>query len=99
MTTPNAIKPTVFFARGYEPDVRLHVLDRAVYHVYSVILKLHSNFFFKFLDEKQAAVATSASGTIGSGNGQFKYEWVTQVDKDRTWSLVSAGGGKVRDQM
>lgn len=87
-TTVSTIKPTVFFARGLTPDVRLHVLDRAVLHVHSVVLKLQSNFFLKFLDSPDKTTAVSVPGGL-------KYEWVTKVDDDGTWSLVAAIDGKV----
>ena len=83
-----AITSAIFFARGRAPDVRLHVLDRAVFHVHSVILKLHSNFFFKFLDSPDKAAAVPVQGGLG-------YEWVTKVDEDGSRSLVAAMDRKV----
>jgi hypothetical protein len=55
-----------------------------------VILKLHSAFFFKFLDSpKKKRHATLA-------HGDFKYEWVTKID-DGTWFLVDACSVEVRN--
>ncbi|PVH75278.1 hypothetical protein DL98DRAFT_658200 [Cadophora sp. DSE1049] len=74
-------KLITFNARGMKPDVDLEVLGTHMY-VHSAILKLHSTFFFKFLDspDKLLPVSVSASGII--------YEWVTSVDADGSWALV-----------
>lgn len=78
-----APKPVVFKARGVEIDTRLKVFD-TVFHVSSTILKMHSQYFFKFLD--------SADKVIGTGHGDFKYDWVTKiVDDGKDWQLVAAG--------
>lgn len=84
MAQPEIITLT---ARGLIADVRLHALDLAEFHVHSVILKMQSNFFFKFLDSVDNSTATG---------GRFKYEWITKVDDDGSWSLVAAKDGKVR---
>lgn len=84
----SAAKPIIFTARGFETDGRLHVLDKAVFHVHPVILKLNSAFFFKFLDSPDKENAAPASGGL-------KYEWITKVDEDGTWGLVVAVDGKV----
>lgn len=68
--------------------MRLHVLDRAVFHVHSVILKLHSNFFFKFLDSPDNSAAVPVQGGL-------RYEWVAKGDEDGSRSLVAAMDGKV----
>jgi hypothetical protein len=72
-----------FNVRGQaKEDVRLRVF-RTEYHVHSWILKMHSAFFFKFLDspDKDHSRPTPAGG--------FKYEWITKVDDDGTWGLVA----------
>ena len=80
-------KPVLFTARGLTPDVRLEVFGQE-YHVHSIILKMQSAFFFKFLD--------SADKSDYSPKSNFLHEWVTEVDEDgKSWSLV-AGDGKVR---
>jgi len=80
-------KPLVFFLRGKQPDVRLRVFDDE-YHVHSQTLKDCSAYFYKFLDspEKQGRVSSTF---------RFKYEWVTRVDDDGSWSLESVGFGNV----
>ncbi|CAG8979884.1 hypothetical protein HYALB_00002658 [Hymenoscyphus albidus] len=71
---------------GLKPDVRLLVFNRE-YHVHSVILKLHSNYFRKFLD------SPDKSSEPASVN--FQYEYVTVVDGDGIWALEPAN--KVKD--
>jgi hypothetical protein len=72
----------VFKARGMKPDVCLQVFDTN-FHVHSVVLKLHSHFFYTFFD------SADKSGTRG---GAFKYEWVTKVvDDGKDWQLVCKG--------
>jgi hypothetical protein len=46
--------PVVFQSPGLQPDVRLTVFDKE-FHVHSVLLKLHSAFFRKFLDSPDKA--------------------------------------------
>jgi hypothetical protein len=66
-------------ARGLEPDTKLSVFDTE-FLVSSTILKLHSHYFFTFLDS--ADKPPSAGGT-------FKYHWITKVDGDgKGWQLV-----------
>ncbi|KAL2063643.1 hypothetical protein VTL71DRAFT_5448 [Oculimacula yallundae] len=78
-----SVAPIVFSARGLKLDVRLQVFDK-IFHVHSTILKLHSAYFFKFLDPANAApVADPAPGS-------FPYEWVTKVDMDGLWYLVAS---------
>ena len=66
-------EPIVFQSPGLKPDVRLTVCGQE-FHVHSVILKLHSNFFRKFLDspEKDAAPPSSP----------FKYDYASVTDAD-----------------
>ncbi|TVY41344.1 hypothetical protein LOCC1_G005649 [Lachnellula occidentalis] len=93
--------PIVFQSPGLQPDVRLMVFDQE-FHVHSVILKLYSAFFRKFLDspDKVAAVEAASTGTLRpaqwSAPTKFKYEWFTQLDQDAesaeggNWHLVAA---------
>ncbi|KAE9371385.1 hypothetical protein N431DRAFT_545647 [Stipitochalara longipes BDJ] len=71
-------KPIVFSSPGLTPDVCLTVFDQE-FHVHSIILKLPSNFFRKFLDsrDKEAAPASSL----------FQYDYVSVLDADGTWRL------------
>ncbi|KAF8848281.1 hypothetical protein BDZ45DRAFT_810907 [Acephala macrosclerotiorum] len=87
METSVRERPTVyeFFAPGLKPDVRLKVFDTSEYHVHSVLLKLYSGFFLKFLDSPEKKVPASPD---------FTYEWVTQVDDDSSWHLT----GNLPDQ-
>ncbi|KAK0115488.1 hypothetical protein ONS96_013943 [Cadophora gregata f. sp. sojae] len=79
-TTP---EPTVFRARGMEIDTHLTVFSK-VFHVSSAILKMHSQYFFKFLDSADKIAVESSDG--------FKYDWVTKiVDDGKDWQLVCAG--------
>ncbi|KAH9215144.1 hypothetical protein DL95DRAFT_364805 [Leptodontidium sp. 2 PMI_412] len=72
--------PVVFTARGLEIDTRLRVFD-TVFHVHSTILRLHSQYFYKFLD--------SADKAAGMSNEGFKYDWVTKiVDGGKDWQLA-----------
>ena len=90
METPAPPQIIILNVRGLHPDMRLHVLDLAVFHVHSTMLKMQSNFFFKFLD---SAEKTKTQTILAYG--QSKYEWVTKVDDDGTWSLIAATNGKV----
>lgn len=64
-------KPIVFSTPGYQPDVRLVVFDQE-FHVHSILLKLHSAYFRKFLDSPDKAPkvtnAVSAGATEGIGS-------------------------------
>lgn len=76
--TGTATSPDVFFSPGLKPDTRFTVFEKE-YHVHSVILKLHSNYFRRFLDspDKEAAPVDAL----------FKYDYVSVVDKDGSWAL------------
>jgi hypothetical protein len=80
ITPPSQI---VFKARGMKPSVCLEVFGTN-FHVHSVVLKLHSHFFYTFFDS-----ADKNSSGVG---GAFKYEWVTKVvDDGKDWQLVCKG--------
>lgn len=73
--------PQVFRNPGLVHDTRLKICDQE-FHVHSVILKLYSNYFRKFLDSPEKATqAVSQSGSA------FKYEYVAVVDEDGIWAL------------
>jgi len=72
-------EPIVFMSPGLKPDVRLMVFKQE-FHVHSIILKLHSNYFRKFLDSPDKS-DTPASAL-------FRYEYVSVVDEeDKSWAL------------
>ncbi|TGO39697.1 hypothetical protein BHYA_0049g00330 [Botrytis hyacinthi] len=77
--------PTVhpFHLPGHKVDVKLSVFDGLQLHVHSVILKLHSAFFRRFLDPP-------GRDDKDENTGSFKYEWVTLYDDDGSWSLFDA---------
>jgi hypothetical protein len=81
-TTDNTEERKVirFNSPGLKHDVRLKVFD-IDFHVHSVILKLYSGFFRKFLDSPEKKIPASAD---------FAYEWVTQIDEDGSWHLICA---------
>ncbi|CAG8979882.1 hypothetical protein HYALB_00002656 [Hymenoscyphus albidus] len=84
--TPSKPAPVVFRTPGETVDTLLSVLGQD-YHVYSSILKRHSNFFRKFLD------SPDKSGKPASA--QFRYHYVTVIDKDdaKAWFLESSEMG------
>jgi hypothetical protein len=88
--------PIVFQSPGLKPDVSFNVFD-VEFHVHSILLKLHSAFFRKFLDSPDKTVSPStvnndsASGTTPPGDSafglclasvEFKYKWATKVDEN-----------------
>lgn len=74
-------EPIVFKLAGHpKPDMRIQAFD-AEFHCHSIILKLYSAFFRKFLD------SPDKKNEAFSG---FRYNWVTKVDSDETWSVVAA---------
>jgi hypothetical protein len=70
-------KEVVFSTPGMKPDTRLQVFSR-IFHVHSVLLKLHSAFFRTFLDSPDK---------VPDINGAFRYDYVSVVDADGTWGL------------
>ncbi|KAH8795468.1 hypothetical protein BGZ57DRAFT_865733 [Hyaloscypha finlandica] len=74
-------EPIVFRSPGLKPDVRLTVVGQ-VFHVHSIILKLHSNFFRKFLD--------SADKVAAPASASFQYDYVSVFDADGAWGLEPA---------
>ena len=81
--------PIIFTARGPVVDVRLRCFDTE-FHVHSVILKLYSAFFAKFLDSPDKAHPQTVPV------GRFKYEWVSKVDDDGSWGFEAVKPGEVR---
>jgi hypothetical protein len=73
----------VFQAPGFKLDVCLKAFDQE-YHVHSILLKLYSEFFRKFLDSPD-----KITGERAAGSG-FRYFWATEVDQDgKDWHLVA----------
>lgn len=70
--------PIIDASPGLKPDVRIRVLDKS-YHVHFIILKLHSNYFRRFLDSPER------QGTRASAD--FQYEYVAVFDGDGTMGL------------
>src|ERR1039458_7906597 len=80
----SSTSPTIVFdAPGHEVDIRLQVFQQE-FHVHSVVLKLHSEFFRTFLDSPDKAIAPARTDMMG-----FRYEWITKVDDDGSWHLVA----------
>jgi len=64
---PPPKSPIIFQSPGLKPEVSLKIFN-VEFHVHSVLLKLHSAFFRKFLDSPDKIVPP-ADSTIHSGNG------------------------------
>ena len=62
--------PIIFEARGLVPDVHLDVFGTMI-HVHSTVLKMHSHYFFSYLDAPGSAIAIPGTA--------FKYDWTTKV--------------------
>lgn len=75
--------PKRFSAPGMKTDVRIRVFERE-FHVHSVVLRLYSAFFRTFLDS-----ADKGSGAV-SGEGQFRYNYISVLDPDGGWGLEVA---------
>ncbi|KAL3419780.1 hypothetical protein PVAG01_08278 [Phlyctema vagabunda] len=75
--------PTIFVAQGIKPDVRIDVFGIEEFHVHSTILKLHSRFFYKFLDSPEKS---------GKPVSQlFRYDYMAVEDPDGYWGLEPLG--------
>lgn len=60
-----------------QPDTKLMVFATEI-HIHSVLPKLHSGYFRKFLD--------SADKLAGPASAKFHYEYITAIDEDGTWA-------------
>ncbi|TVY89681.1 hypothetical protein LAWI1_G003076 [Lachnellula willkommii] len=80
--------PIIFTRPGLVPDVSLQVFHQP-FHVHSAALKLNSVFFCKFLDSPDKLASSGNSASL------FKYDWVTKIDEDGTWQLVSSSAPKL----
>lgn len=71
-------------------DTRLLVF-RQEFQVHSMVLKLHSAFFRKFIDSAEKKDQVAQDG--------FSYNWTTSVDEDQKgWHLISTNDYKVSTQ-
>ena len=78
MATP---EPIVFTPPGLDSDMSIEVFKQ-IFHVNSMVLKSHSQFFRNFLDSPDKATAPDSA--------TFRYDWVTQIDQDGTgWALTA----------
>jgi hypothetical protein len=86
-TEPRLRSPIVFTLLDAKPDVRLKVFDDVEFHVHSVVLKMHSAFFRKFLNSPDKQNNSNSNPP----SGPFKYEWVTKFDEGGDgWHLIAA---------
>ncbi|RDL32968.1 uncharacterized protein BP5553_08407 [Venustampulla echinocandica] len=73
--------PIVFTRHGMKPDTLLKVFGLE-FHVHSVVLKINSKFFHKFMDPDNGVVV------VPPASSPFKYEWYTKIDDgDKDWCL------------
>jgi hypothetical protein len=78
------LEPVIFKQAGLgAPDTCLAVFDQEFY-LHSTILKLYSAFFRKFMDSPDKVKLTTTAT-------EFKYNWVSKVEKDDDWHLVVPG--------
>lgn len=73
-------KLKVFSIPGHTPDTRFMLFNETEIHVHSVILKLHSAFFRKFLDSPDKKPAEASA--------KFRYEWVSEIEEDGDWHMI-----------
>jgi poly-beta-hydroxyalkanoate depolymerase len=73
--------PIIFEQPGFNVDVQLNVFGQE-FRVHSIILRLYSAYFRKFLD---SADKKSAPNSV-----VFIYEYVSVVDDDGEWGLEAA---------
>jgi hypothetical protein len=76
----NGTNAIVFAASGLKADVRIKVFEQE-FHVHSVVLKLHSAFFRKFIDVEDR---------VSSYSEIFRYDYISCVDVDGGWGLEVA---------
>ncbi|KAH8679759.1 hypothetical protein BGZ60DRAFT_428066 [Tricladium varicosporioides] len=73
--------PVIFTNPGFKADLRLNIFNHE-FHVASIVLKLNSAFFRRFLDPLNEEDRTPASML-------FQYEWYTKIDDDGNgWTLT-----------
>jgi hypothetical protein len=70
---PTMLGPIIFKTRGLNADVRLRAFETD-FHVHSVILKIHSAFFFKFLDSADKTAALTNLTLAGRFQVRMDYE-------------------------
>lgn len=79
--------PIVFASPGLDIDVRIVVFDEE-YHVHSTILKLNSAWF-------RTSIGRIDRGTPKIPVSEFKYDYVSVLDKDGIWGLEIAAEADV----
>ncbi|KAE8448673.1 hypothetical protein EG329_009099 [Mollisiaceae sp. DMI_Dod_QoI] len=72
----DAPSPVIFLSPGLKNDVRFKVYGKFEYHLHSVVLKLHSAFFRRFLDSPEKSDDPASS--------EFQYEYVS-VEDEQGW--------------
>jgi len=70
-------EPHTFVLPGHHPDVQLNVFGKEI-NAHSIILKLYSAYFRKFMD---------APHPPEQGMGLYTYNYFTVVDEDGFWGL------------
>lgn len=68
----------VFFSPGLTPDVRFTMYDKFEYHLHSIVLKLHSRFFQRFLNSPEKSHVPASK--------EFQYEYVS-AENEEGWVL------------
>lgn len=76
--SPGPFPDTIFTRHGQKPDTLLKVFD-VEFHVNSMVLKMNTRFFYKFLDPANGLVVTPPASS------PFKYEWYTKLDTEQEW--------------
>ncbi|KAJ8065886.1 hypothetical protein OCU04_004987 [Sclerotinia nivalis] len=73
------------------PDTRFVLFDKTEIQVHSIILKLYSAFFRKFLDSPDKKPAAASA--------KFQYEWVSKIEEDGEWHVVEKSNAKPNDHV
>lgn len=77
-SSPAGLPPIVFTSPGLKADVRINALGQD-YHVHSIILKLYSAFFRRFLDSPDKELPPILAS--------FRYEYSSVLDDDAAADL------------
>ncbi|KAF7917926.1 uncharacterized protein EAE98_009954 [Botrytis deweyae] len=72
---------------GQLPDTRFRLFGKIEIHAHSILLKMHSAFFRKFMDSPDKVPSKAGAA--------FVYEWVDEVDDDGSgWHVVADSNKK-----
>ncbi|KAH7403259.1 hypothetical protein BKA64DRAFT_641261 [Cadophora sp. MPI-SDFR-AT-0126] len=86
----NRRKPIMFTTPGFQPDVRLVVFDQEL-HVHSILLKLYSAYFRKFLDSPDKTPKVANAFPIGTAvEENLRPAATSQVSYNGIWYLTAA---------